>query len=49
MALWRYFYCDVIFLELFCGDKSPFCGATGAFCFGFRFNVKVNALKINFL
>ena len=24
------------FFVFFCGDKSPFCGATGALCFGLR-------------
>ena len=26
----------LFFFKIFCGDKSPFCGATGTLCFGLQ-------------
>ena len=29
------------FLKIFCGNKSPFCGATAALCFGLQLTLAV--------
>ena len=32
----QWFFLLLLFLKIFCDNKSPFCGATGTLCFGLR-------------